>query len=113
MYLLWQKSLSAVHLLLPMSEIRVRHNSSVSESAAPGFSSEELHVSGARITPVTSHKATDYHHNPPKVSFNHSIAAEDFHQQRTSGYREKLSVSAGPGCWSWQVPSLSSQMLIP
>lgn len=42
-----------------MPEITVRHNSSVSENAVPCFSLEELHVNGARITPVTSHKAKD------------------------------------------------------
>lgn len=46
-----------------MPEVTVRHNSSISENAAPCLSLEELHVSGARITTATSHKAMDYQHN--------------------------------------------------
>lgn len=95
-----------------MPEITVSHCFPVSENADPYFSLKELHVSGERTSTIATHKAVDYKPHISRSVFKGSIAKEDFHQQRTSECRGKLSVSAGPRYWSWQVPSPSSPVPI-
>lgn len=95
-----------------MPEITVNCYFPVSENADPYFSLEELHVNGARTSTIATHKAVDYKPNLSRSVFKGSIAKVDFHQQRTSGCRGKLSVSAGPSYWRWQGPPPSSPIPI-
>lgn len=112
MYLIWQKSLSVIHLIL----------NNASNYSKPLFSCVWKCWSMLLFGGTSCEWCKNKHHcnswscrrqaQPSKVSLNRSIAEEDFHQQKSSGWEEKSSASNGPGCWSWHVPSPSSPISI-